>query len=525
MWHRAFFCGSIITSFILIAISFIWPKALYLFILVIPIILLGIYDIFSRNNVLYNYPVIGHIRYMMEFVSPEIRQYFLEDDESGRPYNRLQRELVYTRGNGEEGIHPFGTENDIKAVGYDFIVHTIGVKVALGVDRVIIGGPQCKLTYSSSRLNISAMSFGALSSYAVLAMNKGAKLGNFFQDTGEGGLTSYHLKYKADLVWEIGSGYFGCRQPSGRFNEQEFQRKANYNEVKMIAIKISQGAKPGSGGLLPAVKVTPEIANFRGVPVGKDCISPAFHPEFSTPKGLLEFVQRLRYLCGGKPVGFKLCIGRHSDFLGICKAMLTSGILPDFITVDGAEGGTGAAHSEVSDYVGLSIDEALPFVHSSLIGCNLRDKIRVIASGKIVDGFDILKKIALGADVCNVARPMMFAVGCIQALRCHTGNCPTGVTTQNLRRARAINIDDKAIQVKNYHHITMSSFLQLLGVLGLEHPDKLRPDLILHRTNTQEVKNYAELYNYLTPGALLTNQVPASFAKAWQEASADYFNL
>ncbi|MGC1182375.1 FMN-binding glutamate synthase family protein [Legionella sp.] len=524
MWQKQFYLISLFICLALLGLTFIWPNSAYFYMVVIPIFILGVVDTFSQNNILYNYPVIGHIRFLMEFISPEIRQYFLEDDKSGRPYNREQRDLIKNRAQNRNGIHPFGTEQDIKVEGYNFTLHSMAVKsVPPEAARVIVGGPECKQPYNSSRLNISSMSFGALSSRAVLAMNKGAKLGEFSQDTGEGGLTSYHLEYNADIVWEIGTAYFGCRTPGGRFNDEEFRKKSNHNAVKMIAIKLSQGAKPSDGGFLPGVKVSKEIAYFRDIPEGKDCQSPAVHPEFNTPRGLLEFVLRLRQLCGGKPVGFKLCVGRRSDFLGICKAMLVTGITPDFITIDGAEGGTGAAPSEFSDYVGLALDEALPFVHSSLVGCNLRKHIRLIVSGKIVDGFDMLQKIALGADLCNVARPMMFAVGCIQALRCHTGNCPTGVTTQDPKRAKAIDIDTKALYVKNYQQDTIKNFLDLVGAVGVDHPDKLTPDMIWHRLGNQKAVTYAQLYDYLQPGALLNGQIPADFAKDWEQANADYY--
>lgn len=525
MWQKTFYSIAFSVSLFLLALSFIWPSTLYFFILVIPLIGIGIADTYSRHNILYNYPVIGHIRYFMEFISPEIRQYFLEDDKSGRPFNREQRDLIKNRANGYPGIHAFGTEQDILSRGYDFLLHSLAVKVVpIEATRILIGGPQCTKPYHSSRLNISGMSFGALSAEAVLAMNKGAQLGSFFQDTGEGGLTPYHLQYKADIVWEIASGYFGCRTSEGRFNAEEFQKKAGHDVIKMIVIKLSQGAKPSDGGLLPAAKVTEEIAAYRDVPAWQDCHSPAIHPEFSTPRGLLIFLQKLRELSGGKPVGFKLCIGKRSDFLGICKAMLATGILPDFITIDGAEGGTGAAPSELSDHVGLALDEALPFVHTSLVGCNLRPHVRLLVSGKIVDGFDMIKKIALGADICNVARSMMFSVGCIQALRCHTGNCPTGVTTQDPRRSKAINVEEKALAVRNYHHATLKSFLRMVGILGLESPNQLTPEMIWHRVNEKSVQTYAELYDYLVPGALLGEKIPAPFEKMWQDANPDAYN-
>ncbi|MCA0404397.1 MAG: FMN-binding glutamate synthase family protein [Proteobacteria bacterium] len=524
MWQRLFYLISLLIIILVAGLSLFWPSLVFLFFIIIPLILLGISDSQSHNNVLYNYPVIGHIRYLMEFISPEIRQYFLEDDKSGRPYNREQRDLVKKRAHGGSGTHPFGTEQDINNVGYNFILHSMTVKnVPEACGRVFIGGLNCLQPYDCSRLNISAMSFGALSSKAVLAMNLGAKLGGFFQDTGEGGLSPYHLEYGADIVWEVASAYFGCRTADGLFNDTEFEQKASHPSIKMVAIKLSQGAKPGDGGFLPGEKVTEEIAKIRGIPVGKDCHSPAVHPEFNTPIGLLNFVERLRKLSKGKPVGFKLCIGKKADFLSICKAMLQTGIKPDFITVDGAEGGTGAATTEFSDYIGLALDEALPFVHSSLVGCNLREDIRIIASGKIVDGFDMLQKIAMGADLCNVARPMMFAVGCIQALRCDTGNCPTGVTTQDPKRAAAIDVDAKGIRVKNYHNETVKSFLRLVGALGLDSPDKLKPHLIWQRISNQKVKNFAELYQYLERGSLLGSDIPEGFKDDWLLANAEQY--
>ncbi len=503
-----------------------WPGVLYFLILIVPLIGLGIYDIASRHNVLTNYPVIGHLRYMLEFISPEIRQYFLESDKSGRPYNRMQRNLVYARGRGEEGVHPFGTEFDPDNPGYNFALHTIAVKkVPESASRITIGGPQCKQPYSSSRLNISAMSFGALSSHAVLAMNKGAKLGGFAQDTGEGGLAPYHLKYGADVIWEIASAYFGCRTDEGRFDDEIFRDKANRDEIKMIEIKLSQGAKPGHGGLLPAAKITREISEVRGVPMGKDCLSPPTHPEFSTPRELMDFIVRLRKLCNGKPVGFKLCIGHRDEFMGICKAMLETGVRPDFITVDGSEGGTGAAPIELTDRVGMMINEALPFVHSVLVGIGLRDDIRIIASGRIVTGFDMAHKIALGADVCNMARPMMFAVGCIQALRCHTNTCPTGVATQDPRRIRALDVEERGKHVHRFHKATVSNFLDMVGIMGVDHPDKLTPGHVLHRLPDQRAASYAELYRYLKPGQLLGDDIPEEYAKAWVRASADTFSV
>jgi glutamate synthase domain-containing protein 2 len=524
MWRISFYLLSIIAVIAVALGGWYHSHVWYCLFAVIPFIALGFYDIASSHNVLSNYPIIGHVRYMMEFISPEIRQYFLETDKSGRPFNRQQRELIKARGRGESATHPFGTEYDIQKNGYDFAVHSIAVKqVPKLAERTMVGGPLCSHPYDSSRLNISAMSFGALSSHAVLAMNKGAAMGGFAQDTGEGGLTPYHLEHGADVIWEIGSGYFGCRTKEGRFDDEDFRKKSAHEKVRMIEIKISQGAKPSHGGLLPAKKVNAEIARIREIPQGKDCLSPASHPEFDTPQGLLDFVARLRRLCGGKPVGFKLCIGRRSEFLGICKAMLASGILPDFITVDGAEGGTGAAPVELSDRLGLYINEALPFVHSALVGCGLRQHIRVIASGKVVTGFDMVHKLAIGADICNVARPMMFAVGCIQAMRCHTNTCPTGVATQDPVRARALKIDERAEHVKNYHRATIDSFIEITGALGASSPEQLTPAHILHRMPDEKARSYAQLYSYLQPGDLAGAAVPEPFAEDWLQASADHF--
>jgi glutamate synthase domain-containing protein 2 len=525
MWRMLFYALSIVSLLVIAALAPFHPEALYFLLLAVPLIALGLFDIFvSHRNVLTNYPLIGHLRYMMEFISPEIRQYFLESNKSGRPFTREQRGLIKARARGSAAIHPFGTEYDVDQNGFNLALHSIAVKeVPESVTRVLVGGPKCKQPYNSSRLNISAMSFGALSSHAVMAMNKGAALGGFAQDTGEGGLTPYHLEHGADVIWEIGSGYFGCRTKDGRFDDEDFRDKASNPLVKMIEIKISQGAKPSHGGLLPGAKVNAEIARIREVPEGEDCLSPASHPEFDTPRGLLDFVARLRRLCDGKPVGFKLCIGRRSEFLAICKAMLVSGILPDFITVDGAEGGTGAAPIELSDRIGLSINEALPFVHSALVGCDLRKHIRVIASGKVATGFDMVHKIAIGADICNVARPMMFAVGCIQALRCHTNTCPSGVATQDPRRARALKVDERAQHVKNYHRATIDSFIELTGALGASHPDQLTPAHIMHRMPNEHARSYAEFYAYLEPGALLTDAVPEAFARDWADASAEQF--
>jgi len=522
---RSIFYIFSILALLLVGILYpFWSHSLYLLIVIIPLIVLGIYDINCRHNVLRNYPVIGHLRYMFEFIRPEIQQYFVATNLSGRPYSREQRSLIYQRAKGEDDTHPFGTEHDINVSGYEYTHHSIAVKkVPAEAERVIVGGPDCKKPYSASRINISAMSFGALSNNAVRALNLGAKMGNFAQDTGEGGLTPYHLENGGDIIWQIGTGYFGCRTLDGRFDEKQFIKKANIDNVKMIEIKISQGAKPSHGGVLPAAKISKEIAEIRGIEMGKDCLSPPDHSTFSTPEGLLHFVKKLRELTSGKPTGFKLCIGQQEEFMGICKAMLKTNILPDFIVVDGAEGGTGAAPLEYSNRFGMPVNEALAFVQNCLVGINLRDKIRLVASGKVATSFDVVMKIALGADMINMARPMMFAVGCIQALRCHTNTCPTGVTTQDPKRIKALDINDKAPHVKNLHRGTMDGFLDITGAMGVNHPDNLTPDMIYYRLSEGESLKYSDVFKYIEPGNFLSDNIHPHFKSSWEASSAEKF--
>lgn len=503
----------------------VWaPPWLWLWSLLPALLVVGLWDLRSRHNVLRNYPIIGHLRYLLEFIRPELRQYFFESEQSGRPFNREQRDVINKRADGLADTAPFGTRVDVEDAGYDFVQHSMAPKdVDSSHGRLTIGGPQCAHPYHSSRLNISAMSFGSLSGNAILAMNKGAKMGNFAQDTGEGGISPYHREYGGDLVWEIGSGYFGCRYKDGRFNAEEFEKKACTEQVKMVEIKISQGAKPAHGGLLPGSKVNEEIAETREIEVGKDCLSPAAHPEFDTPIGLMHFLDRLRRLCGGKPVGFKLCLGKRDEFMAVCKAMVETGIQPDFITIDGAEGGTGAAPAEFEDFVGTYINEALPFVHNCLTGIGKRDEIVVIASGKVAMGFDMVEKIALGADMCNAARAFMFSVGCIQAQRCHTNQCPTGVTTQDPARTRALNVASKALRVRNFHDATIKSFLDLTGAMGLESPDLLNPSHIFHRLEHGPARTYQGLHPRVEAGDFLNEKIPEAYASEWAQASADKF--
>jgi len=493
----------------------------------LPLTLVGIYDLLQReHNVLRNYPILAHIRFMAESVRTEIRQYFVESDTDGRPFDHNERKIIQQRAQGVSAAKPFGTELDVYGDEYEWINHSIaakGEKNPGDMPRIEIGGPQCKHPYSASVFNISAMSFGALGPHAIMALNKGAKLGGFAHDTGEGGLSPYHRKYGGDLIWELGSGYFGCRNDDGTFNPDMFRDQAQTDQVKMVEIKISQGAKPGHGGMLPAAKVTPEIAATRKVPEGKDCLSPAAHSAFSTPIELLEFVAQLRDLSGGKPSGFKLCIGHRWEFMAVAKAMLETGILPDFIVIDGAEGGTGAAPLELSDGLGTPLREGLLFAHNVLVGAGLRDRIRIGASGKAVTGFKIAVNLALGADWCNSARGFMFSLGCIQSQKCHTGRCPTGITTMDPRRQRSLIVDDKARHVQRFHQHTVESLGVVTGAVGLDHPSELNPHHICLRVSSDEVRTAAEYYDHLDQEELLAGSANETYRRYWEMAQADSF--
>jgi len=490
--------------------------------------LIGLWDMVQTAHAIRrNYPILAHIRYFLEYVRPEIRQYFLEDDVTAAPFSRNQRSIVYQRAKREIDKRPFGTQLDVYADGYEWINHSIAPAPTPDSDfRIVIGGPGCTQPYTASVFNVSAMSFGALSANAIRALNAGARKGNFAHDTGEGSISRYHREMGGDLIWEVGSGYFGCRNADGTFNADLFAAQAATPQVKMIEIKLSQGAKPGHGGVLPGPKVTPEIAEARGVAIGVDCVSPAAHSAFSTPVGLLEFVARLRTLSGGKPTGFKLAIGHPWEFFSIAKAMLETGITPDFIVVDGSEGGTGAAPVEFTDHVGVPMREGVMLVHNTLVGIGMRDRIRLGASGKIVTAFDIARAIAIGADWCNSARGFMFALGCVQAQHCHTGRCPTGVTTQDALRQRALVVPDKTERVYNFHRNTLKAFAELLAAAGLSHPDQLGPEHVIRRVSSTAVQSLATLYPYLKPGQLLQDpeDLPM-FAHYWTRASADSFAL
>jgi glutamate synthase domain-containing protein 2 len=488
--------------------------------------LLGTVDLLQKRSTLRrNYPLLAHFRYGLESIGPEIRQYFIERDTEELPYSREQRALVYQRAKNVMDVVPFGTEHNVYDVSYEWINHSIAPSFIDTYDFRVRIGPRTAHPYDASVFNISAMSFGSLSANAIRALNEGARRGRFYHDTGEGSISAYHREGGGDLVWEVGSGYFGCRDEKGRFNEERFAKNAGTAQVKMVEVKLSQGAKPGHGGILPAAKVSPEIAAARGVVVGEDCVSPARHSEFSTPVGLLEFVDRLRRLSGGKPAGFKLAIGHPWEWFGIAKAMQETGLLPDFIVVDGAEGGTGAAPSEFIEHVGVPMHEGLMLVHNTLVGLGLREKVKIGAAGKIVSAFDIARTMALGADWCNAARGFMFALGCIQSQSCHTDRCPTGVATQNPARWRHLDVPDKATRVHHFHENTLRALRDLLCAAGLLHPDELGPEHIVRRVSPVEVRSLAALYRFLEPGELLSH-VPdhAVFKQFWAEARSDSFD-
>jgi len=488
--------------------------------------LIGISDLRARrHSLLRNYPIVGHMRRIFESVRPMLRQYIVEGDNDEVPFSLEQRSIVYQRAKQARETRPFGTEKNVYADQYEWINHSLMPTHLDTHDfRVPVGGSQCSKPYLASVFNISAMSFGSLSPTAIHALNEGARRGGFYHDTGEGSISPYHREGGGDLVWELGSGYFGACERAGVFSPSKFAEKSQLDQVKMIEIKLSQGAKPGHGGVLPGAKVSPEIAATRGIPVGLDCISPARHSAFDSPEGLLRFVQQLRELSGGKPVGFKLAIGHPWEWFSIAKAMLSTGIRPDFIVVDGGEGGTGAAPMEFSDHVGAPLREALLLVHNTLVGLNLRDEIRIGAAGKIISAFDIARTLALGADWCNAARGFMFAVGCIQSQACHTDHCPTGVATQDPSRWRALDVPDKAERVKNFHQNTLRALRELIGAAGLGHPGELGPEHIIRRVSGSEVRSLATLYHFVRPGELLSNTpTHAVFQRFWADARVDSF--
>jgi glutamate synthase domain-containing protein 2 len=492
--------------------------------------LIGLYDVFySRHSLNRLYPVVAYLRYILESYRVEVQQYFIANDTEERPFNREQRTLVYQRAKNIRDTIAFGTQRNLVEDNYLSLWQSLAPKnVQDSAKRVLIGEGNCQQPYSASYLNISAMSFGSLSTHAILALNLGAKKAGCYHNTGEGAASPYHLKHGGDIVWQLGTGLFGCRDDSGRFDAESFKETSQLPQIKMIEIKLSQGAKPGHGGVLPKAKITDEIAQIRHISKDQDCISPAVNPECTTPKALLSFIEQLRDLSGGKPVGFKLCVGNPAEFLSICKAMLETGITPDFITVDGAEGGTGAAPVEFTNRLGLICIEGVNIVHNALTGVGLRDKIKIIASGKTASSFDLLTKIAVGADIVNAARTMMMAIGCIQSRHCNTNLCPTGVATQDPARAKAIDVEDKSERVKNFHHNTLHSFFELVGSMGIDDPAKLVPQMIKKRSPYGTQMSLGSLVAQLKPNDLLaTNdergELDESWQYWWQASSAEQF--
>lgn len=525
-WNRRRFY---LLSAVLVAINLglvAWTRwALLGFLVLGPLIAMGISDARQeRHTILRNFPLLGRLRYFLESVRPEVRQYFVESDSDDLPFSREKRSLVFQRAKGQVDTRPFGTLRDVNGVGYEWVNHSLVPKhPAPEAARLVIGGARALKPYSSSLLNVSAMSFGALSKNAILALNDGARRGGFAHNTGEGGLSPYHLEPGGDLIWQIGTGYFGCRNHDGSFDPALFRVKCSLPSVKMIELKLSQGAKPAHGGILPAAKITQEIAEIRSVPLGKDVNSPPAHSAFVGPGGLVQFIQTLRELSGGLPIGFKLCVGRPREWFAIVRAMHETGLYPDFITVDGGEGGTGAAPLEFINSVGMPLGDGLALVHGSLVGLGIRNEVRVIATGKVTSGFDILRHIAIGADGCNSARAMMFALGCIQALKCNTNKCPTGVATSDPALMYGLVPEQKAARVQSFHQKTVQSFLELLGAAGLEHPDDLIADHVVRRVDAGRVQSLAELYPRFEAGCLLAGECPEAYRDEWRRSSATRF--
>ncbi len=526
MERYSFFAGCAGLGVVSLLLAFWTPWFLFAAGLFLLLTLVGIYDVTQkRHSILRNYPILGHMRFLFEGIRPEIRQYLIESDQDEEPFSREIRSLVYQRAKGVEDKRPFGTTQRVYDPGYAWLTHSIAPKhLEPGDFRVRIGNDQCRQPYSASLYNISAMSFGSLSANAILALNTGAAKGGFAHDTGEGGISRYHRQGGGDVIWEIGSGYFGCRGADGGFDLERFRETAADPQIKMIELKLSQGAKPGHGGVLPAAKITPEIAEARGVPMGVDCVSPAAHSAFSTPIGMMEFLATLREGSDGKPVGFKLCIGHRREFMCIVKAMLETGVTPDFIVVDGKEGGTGAAPLEFANHVGMPLVEGLGFVHNTLRGAGLRDQVKIGAAGKLVTAFDIAHAFALGADWANSARGFMFAVGCIQAQACHTNHCPVGVATQDKLRMRALDVTDKSERVANFHRNTMKALAEMAGAAGLDDPSGFMPYHFMQRANSGEMVEGDEAFAYLPEGFLLRGEeVKGGHLARWNRADAASF--
>ncbi|MEM5518495.1 FMN-binding glutamate synthase family protein [Henriciella sp. AS95] len=487
--------------------------------------LLGLYDLVQKRHSLWrNYPILARIRWIAEELRPFFRSYIVESDTEGRPFSHEQRSMVYRRAKNVSSVEPFGSQLDIDRPPYEWLSHSVAAKHNEDEDpRIMVGASGTPKPYSASVLNISAMSFGSLGAHAIEALNRGAAKGGFYHDTGEGGVSRYHKAGGGDLVWELGSGYFGCRTSAGGFDKERFKDVAADDQIKMIEIKLSQGAKPGHGGVLPGTKVTEEIAEARGIPVGQTCFSPPAHTAFSTPVGMMEWVAQLREMSGGKPVGMKLCVGNRWEVLAICKAILKTGIKPDFIVVDGGEGGTGAAPAEFMDHVGAPLRQGLVLVRNALVGCGLKDEVRLAASGKQISAFNIAASMALGADWINTARGFMFSLGCIQSLNCHNNTCPTGIATTDKFRQRGLVVPDKADRVANFHRNTVRALMEVVGAAGCSHPNELTPRHIMHRVTEDIAKPGHRAYELLEPGTLLTEPGETHLAREWDLAQADSF--
>jgi len=526
--RRKWYIGFGIILIILVALLILLKASAYWIIGLLAIILVvGLYDrIQKKHTLLRNFPVLGHMRYILEFFRPEIQQYFVASDDSERPFDRKTRTVVYERAKGISDTVSFGNDKDIMKPGYEWALHSLAPKAYNTIEtHILIGNEQCSQPYLSSRLNISALSFGALSKNAIMALNRGAKKGNFLHNTGEGGLTEYHLQ-GGDVGLQVATAYFGFRTPDGNFDPEKFAKQAILPSVKMIEIKLSQGAKPAHGGMLPKEKITPEIARIRDVPMGQDVLSPPTHKTFSTPIGLCNFIVQLRELSGGKPVGFKLCIGKKTEFFAICKAMIKTNIYPDFIAIDGMEGGTGAAPSEFVNSIGMPLQEALIFVNNALVGCGIRKHIKLIVSGKNTSGFDMVKMIALGADVIHSARAMMLALGCIQSKQCGNNTCPVGVATQNPHLFQQLDVDDKSERVYNYHKATIKNFVELVGAMGLNNPSDILPSSVMRRINDHEVNYFDEIYDFIKPNCLLDDAtIPQQYRRFWEAATPEEFSF
>lgn len=523
-----FIATSFLLSLVLAAIHFLWvPVSIFILLPIGALLLIGFFDYFqTKHTIRRNFPVLGRFRYMLEAIRPEINQYFVESNTDGKPFSREQRSVVYQRAKHVLDTIPFGTQLDVYQAGYEWVNHSLcPVHVDAKKLRVKVGNSGCRQPYDASILNISAMSYGALSSNAIMALNAGAKADGFAHNTGEGGISPHHLKNGGDLIWQIGTGYFGCRNEDGSFNADRFTENATRPEVRMIEIKLSQGAKPGHGGILPAVKVDQEISMIRGVPRGKDVISPPAHTAFSTPLELVDFIELLREKSGGKPVGLKLCLGKKQEFINMCRAFADRKIYPDYIAVDGSEGGTGAAPVEFANHMGTPIVDSLVFVQNALTGFDIRRHIKIIAAGKVTTGFGMVKLMSLGADLIYIARGMMLALGCIQALRCNANVCPAGVATTDASLASGLVPEDKAVRVASFHRETLESFAHILGSMGFEHPAALGPQCIKRRIDLSRSTDYSLIYHYLQPGQFFDSSCPEPFLKMVKNASPDSFAI